>query len=242
MRLSARKQEFTDVQVEISQDELKPDCLCTYVDEKGETKTLWVEILNTHAVDSDKTQKIKERGVSCVEIDVSGLFPDKEIKEDVLKDFLLNSTDNRHWINNADGIAQEEHYIKEATRLHKDDSVIKYIDEHSSTAEQIDELRFVGFYFFALGYSLSQKTHKYLYDYLSMYCNQNRIAERGNTEQAFFVSAAQFMMGTLIQRGKILVNKRGTKVQGFISVFSRSFFYQKLAENCKMILRNGRTY
>lgn len=242
LRLSARKQEFTDVQVEISQDELKPDCLCTYVDEKGETKTLWVEILNTHAVDSDKTQKIKERGVSCVEIDVSGLFPDKEIKEDVLKDFLLNSTDNRHWINNADGIAQEEHYIKEATRLHKDDSVIKYIDEHSSTAEQIDELRFVGFYFFALGYSLSQKTHKYLYDYLSMYCNQNRIAERGNTEQAFFVSAAQFMMGTLIQRGKILVNKRGTKVQGFISVFSRSFFYQKLAENCKMILRNGRTY
>lgn len=242
LRFPARKQKFTDVQVEITQDKLKPDCLCTYLDEKGETKTMWIEILNTHAVDPDKAQKIKERDVACVEIDVSGLFPDKEINENVLKDFLLNSTENRHWINNTDGIAQEEYYTSEATKLHKEDSVIKYIDEHSATAEQIEELGFVGFYFFALGYSLGLKTHKFLYDYISFYCTQNRLSERSSLEQAFFISAAQFMIATLIQKNRILITKGGTKVQGFISVFRRSFFCKKLTENCKMILRNGKIY
>ena len=242
--VGAKRQEFTKIQVEVTQDVLKPDCLCTYVDEKGEEKTLWVEILNTHAVDEEKTQKIKERGVACVEIDVSGLFPNKEINEEVLKEFLLNSTENRHWINNPDGQAKEDYYTKEATKLHNEDSVIKYIDEHSTTAEQINELGFVGFYYFVLGYSLSSKTHKFFYDYISFYCTQNRLSERSLLEQTFFVSAAQFMMASLIQKRKIVVGNdgKGTKEQGYISVFTRSFFCEKLSDNCKIILKHGRFY
>lgn len=242
LELPAQRQKFTNVQVEIAQDELKPDCLCTYVDEKGEERKLWIEILNTHAIDDTKAQKIKERGIACVEIDVSELFPDKEIKEDVLKEFLLNSTENRQWINNPSGEQEEQHYIDEAELLKKEDGIIKYIDEHSDSAEHIEELQFIGFYFFVLGHSLSSKTHKFLYDYISFYSAQNRLSERNSKEQAFFISAAQFMMANLIQKGKILVNNGGTKIQGFSCIFIRSFFCQKLSENCKMILRNGRIY
>lgn len=239
---SARKQDFSEVQVEIEQDDLQPDCLCKYIDTQGTEQVLWIEIQNTHAVDDNKAQKIKERGIACIEIDVSGLFPNKEIDEDVLKEFLLDSTENRHWINNPVGEAQEQYYIDEAKKLHKEDSVIQYLDAHSSTSEQIAELQFIGAYFFLLGYALSMKTHKFLYDYISFYCTQNRLSERSSLEKAFFISAAQFMLATLIQKNKILINKGGTKEQGFISVFIRSFFCQKLAENCKIIIRNGKTY
>ena len=234
----ARKQDFTKVQVEITQDELKPDCLCTYVNERGEEKTLWVEILNTHAVDPEKAQKIKERGVTCVEIDVSGLFPDKEINEDVLKNFLLNSTENRHWINNTDGIVQEEYYIKEATRLHNEDSIIKYIDEHSATAEQIAELKYVCFCFFAQKYSLNSRAHNFLYDYIYFY--RNYMGMRGQHEQQFFISALQFLLCNQCQLDRFRL--RGYTKETVFYAFSidREGVVQDLSRCVEDALRPGK--
>lgn len=228
LRLPSRKQEFTEVTVELAQGDLQPDCLCKYVDKKGEEKVLWVEILNTHAVDEAKAQKIKERGIACVEIDVSNLFPTREIDEEVLKDFLLNSNDSRQWINNPDGDREEQYYKDEATKLHKEDSIIKYIDEHSNNAEQINELTFVGFYFFTLGFSLSNKTYNYLREYIKFYRADTRINARKDSEKQFFISALQFLYSDLCQRGRLVSRKR-TKEDTFVIVFNNRQFVAKEA-------------
>lgn len=56
-----------------------------------------IEIRNTSEVKEDKINKIKKSCLTCLEIDVRGHETDK--KEE-LKEFLINSTDNRRWINN----------------------------------------------------------------------------------------------------------------------------------------------
>lgn len=197
----ARKQEFTDVQVEISQDELKPDCLCAYVDEKGVKKTLWVEILNTHAVDPDKTRKIKERGVSCVEIDVSGLFPDKEIDEEKLKDFLLNSTENRHWINNSEGEKLEKSYIEEAKSIAHQRSLLKFIDKTAKDESQISHFCTILFYYFMSGYELDRDSRVFLCEYVEFY--KRRLNFRDDAEKRYFISAIQVLYCCVAQNKNI---------------------------------------
>ena len=53
-----------------------------------------IEIKNTHEVDDNKRNKIIKSNITCLEIDVS------KQKLDELEDFLLNSDDEREWINN----------------------------------------------------------------------------------------------------------------------------------------------
>lgn len=59
----SKVQKFDNVVPEATQDDLQPDCLCKYTMPDGEERELWIEILNTHAVDEEKAQKIKERGI-----------------------------------------------------------------------------------------------------------------------------------------------------------------------------------
>ena len=55
-----------------------------------------IEIKNTSEVKDSKKAKIRESGINCLEIDVSGQSLDK----DKLKAFLLDSAESRQWINN----------------------------------------------------------------------------------------------------------------------------------------------
>lgn len=194
----AKQQTFESVELEIAQDDLQPDCLCTYIDDVGNKQTLWIEILNTHAVDEEKAKKIKERGIACVEIDVSQLFQEAEvIDEETLKDFLLNKTENRQWINNPIGEKDEQFYISEARKLNQQSNVIRFIEEHSLDAKLVNKLTFICFYFYVQGFKLNTQTHNFLYDYITFY--RGRIHERGEIEQRFFVSAMQFLTCNQVQ-------------------------------------------
>lgn len=55
-----------------------------------------IEIKNTSKIKEIKKAKLLESNITCLEIDVSEQPQDK----DKLRDFLLNSTDSREWINN----------------------------------------------------------------------------------------------------------------------------------------------
>ena len=55
-----------------------------------------IEIKVSHAVDEIKKQKIVELRLPCIEVDISEIELDKQ----KLEDFLLDSADNRTWINN----------------------------------------------------------------------------------------------------------------------------------------------
>ena len=83
---------FKHVEVEQRTDrnDMQPDLVGITEDDKR-----WhIEIRNTHEVDETKINKIKESNITCLEIDV------KEQTLENLKSFLLESTENRKWINN----------------------------------------------------------------------------------------------------------------------------------------------
>lgn len=83
---------FEQVEVEkrIERNKLQPDIV-------GITSNglrWYIEIRNTHEVDNVKRAKLIESNITCLEIDVR-----KQTLEN-LKSFILDSTENREWINN----------------------------------------------------------------------------------------------------------------------------------------------
>lgn len=88
------KHQFSFKHVEVEQradrNDMQPDLVGITDDDKR-----WhIEIRNTHEVDETKVNKIRESKITCLEIDV------REQTLENLKSFLLESTDNRKWINN----------------------------------------------------------------------------------------------------------------------------------------------
>lgn len=95
----AEKCSFDEVILEqrTERNDLQPDVVGISKYDDREVK--WnIEILYTHEVDKTKRKKIRESKINCLEIDVNGQTQDKES----LKEFLLNSSDNRKWINNPE--------------------------------------------------------------------------------------------------------------------------------------------
>jgi hypothetical protein len=82
--------EKVEVEQRVERKDLQPDIVG--VTEDG--KRWFIEILNTHKIDEAKREKIIDSNITCLEIDVS------EQKLEDLKSFLLESVDNREWINN----------------------------------------------------------------------------------------------------------------------------------------------
>lgn len=96
--VAKQKLSFTKVEVElrVERKDLQPDVVG--VTEDG--LRWFVEIRNTHEVDETKKEKLKESNITCLEIDV------REQKLENLKSFILESADNREWINNPNYDAQ----------------------------------------------------------------------------------------------------------------------------------------
>lgn len=93
---------FDDVEVERRNDiaSLQPD-LCGVVHNKktGKDSRLWIEIHVTHAIGPDKRALIREKGISCIEINLSR-FMDQQITREELRNFLLEDMLQREWTNN----------------------------------------------------------------------------------------------------------------------------------------------
>lgn len=100
------RQRLSFVQVEVEQrverKDLQPDIVGITAD-----GLRWaIEIRNTNEVKETKTAKLVESNITCLEIDV------REQKLEDLKSFILESAENREWINNPNYDAQ----IAEAKR------------------------------------------------------------------------------------------------------------------------------
>jgi len=82
---------FDRVEIEYNDKDtgLRPDSVGYYGD-----KVLWVEFKRTHAVDTDKKAKIISAHIDCIEIDLNCC----QLDPDALKDFIINSSQNRSWI------------------------------------------------------------------------------------------------------------------------------------------------
>ncbi len=84
---------FDSVEIETSQGNLVPDIMGCIG-----SKKLYIEIRVAHAVDDRKRDKIVEKKVSCVEIDLSRF--DKEITQEDLLGFITSDSSRSKWIYN----------------------------------------------------------------------------------------------------------------------------------------------
>lgn len=66
-----------------------------------DNKQLIIEIFRTHQVDEDKIKKIKEAGLSAIEIDLSGLTQEDVLDWDALWAYM-NNPENTIWLNHID--------------------------------------------------------------------------------------------------------------------------------------------
>lgn len=189
---AAKVQKFDIVRPEASQGDLQPDCLCKYTMPDGEERELWIEILNTHAVDDEKAQKIRERGITCIEIDVSKIFENDEVLDkDVLTKFLLESDKYRQWINNAYTQKDEEAYNKEAESIARQKSLLRFMDETSKDESKISLFCNVLFYYFMNRHELDRNSRVFLFEYIEFY--KRRLNFRDDAERRYFVSAIQVL-------------------------------------------------
>ena len=120
--------EFDKVEVEERNDykDLQPDIV-------GETKDgrrIHVEIFFSHKVPAEKKEKLRQRNIECLEIDVNGIEPNK----DKLKSFLLNQFQKRTWVNypKGDRLAAEKRAIEEESQR-------KRIEEEKRTQERLEK-------------------------------------------------------------------------------------------------------
>lgn len=91
-KIEAKSFEFVDVDLENQKEwkDIRPDI----IGETADGKKWAIEIFYTNEVNKVKEEKIKNNGVACFEIDIT-----KQSFEQ-LEGFLLNSCDDRRWINN----------------------------------------------------------------------------------------------------------------------------------------------
>ncbi len=229
------KQTFTEVVKECPQDDLQPDCLCKYQDEQGNEQTLWVEIYYSHAVDEVKAQKIRERKLSCVEIDVSRLFKDKDIVDkDILTDFLLNHSDCRHWINNPYG---DRLFIK-ANEVRQQESIIPFLKEYSVDATLIESFKLLMFQMFVpLDFQLKRKDCAVLCEYVKEH--QANYSLLDPIPLRIYVSALQILLCNLIVKGRLSYNRLWSKEkQLYQCCADRNVLQQKIHYWTTVVLRN----
>lgn len=90
------RMQFDSVEVEERNDlsSLQPD-LCGVVGDRR----LWIEIMVTHAIGPEKRTLIRERGIACVEVNLSP-FIGRQVTRQELQAFLLEDKAMREWTNN----------------------------------------------------------------------------------------------------------------------------------------------
>ena len=110
--IAKQRLSFSQVEVEqrVERKDLQPDVVG--ITEDG---LRWIiEIRNTHEVDNAKKAKLIESNITCLEIDVR----DQTLES--LKTFILESAENREWINNPNYDAQiVESKLKRVSKVEK---------------------------------------------------------------------------------------------------------------------------
>lgn len=86
---------FSRITLEKTEDRNRPDAIGVFLDKDNLEKTIWIEFANTHFVNEEKENRIKELGISCIEINI------REQTEKGLKSFLIGKWHERKWINNT---------------------------------------------------------------------------------------------------------------------------------------------
>ena len=118
----------------------RPDCVGIKCDKYGNTREIWIEIKVTHGVDQLKMQDIREKNISCIEIDLSDLLQTNYTIDDIYELIIVKS-DKIKWINSPILAQKDQQYkkIKEAEAIEKaqkSNEIQSYIDKQNELKKQ----------------------------------------------------------------------------------------------------------
>ena len=71
---------------------------------------LAIEIKVTHGIDDEKLSRIRQEGVSTLEIDLSDL--PRDVDKDLIRNYVVEATGRKAWIYNAYAVARYAHLLK----------------------------------------------------------------------------------------------------------------------------------
>lgn len=101
--------QFDEVKLEYRMDSIVPDVLVMV---KG--RPLMIEITVTHKTEKPKIDKIKEMGISCLEIDLSGIKGELTFQE--LKNILIEDVTYKNWLHNQKAASYKDKALSFAVR------------------------------------------------------------------------------------------------------------------------------
>ena len=105
-----RRYEIESVDVERKLGAIIPDIVV-----RVGGRTLLVEVKVTHGVDDQKLKKIRELGLSCVEIDLSGI--ERGLSRENLQEVIIDDSASKHWVHNVRAHEERKKVLSEATLL-----------------------------------------------------------------------------------------------------------------------------
>ena len=172
--ISEKLFKFKDVEVEerVDRSDLQPDV----VGITDDGIRLHIEIRNTSEIKDYKKAKIKESNISCLEIDVR----EQKLDKNKLKEFLLNSSASRQWINNPIYEEQIKESEKRTRQLYygskeiQEEKILKYNnDKRIKIITANDCVRCVHHYNGKCIY-LKERLYNYQNDIEYIACNQEK--------------------------------------------------------------------
>ena len=106
-----RRYPIESVVVERKTGSIIPDVI---VESSG--RTLLVEVTVTHGVDDDKLRRIRELGLSCLEIDLSAA--PRDLGPEELEKIVVDGTAHKRWLHNVRANNARNRMLAEATLLY----------------------------------------------------------------------------------------------------------------------------
>ena len=105
-----RRYEIESVDIEQKLGTIIPDVIVRV----GERRLL-VEVKVTHGVDDEKLKRIRELGLSCVEINLSDV--DRDLSREILKRMIIDDSARKRWVHNVRAHEARKEVLSEATLL-----------------------------------------------------------------------------------------------------------------------------
>lgn len=96
--LAEKSYRISNVRLEHRLKGMVPDVICTAVADGDKPFELMIEVAVTHRVDQDKTVRIRDLGIACLEIDTQKLGKGGRTTVDELRAMVLTHPTNKRWV------------------------------------------------------------------------------------------------------------------------------------------------
>lgn len=119
--------------INIQDSYLRPDCIGIKYGKDNSRHQLWIEILVTHKVNSEKRKKIRDLKAACIEINLSDMLI-TDFSPDSIRHRLFENKKDRKWINcpicdEKNRQLKIKHEQEESERVRREEAQKRWLEE-----------------------------------------------------------------------------------------------------------------